>query len=146
MKQTTEEMAELISAELLAEYTPEEAARAVARSPYFGPREVSWCLEWSLNFSVERVESDGSVSRPGVLVRPPAQVRCAGCRRLVARENARQHDGALFGACCWEKLRGPLAVGWQCSTCEQLLPPESMAVAGQCRRCADVPAELRADN
>jgi hypothetical protein len=77
-------------------------------------------------------------------VRPPSHVRCGGCRRLVARENSRMFETTWYGPCCWAKLHGPLAVGWQCYECGQLLPPEEMAVAGMCRRCASVPAELRA--
>jgi hypothetical protein len=60
MALTTEEMAEAIASGLLAEYTPEEAARVVARSPYLGPRET--CdrtvrrLEWQMDWCVQRID------------------------------------------------------------------------------------------
>jgi hypothetical protein len=66
-------------------------------------------------------------------VRYSSHVRCARCRRLTARENAREAGGLLYGPCCIEQALAGAA--WQCDSCGGLYPEEDMAQAGLCRYC-----------
>lgn len=63
-------------------------------------------------------------------------VRCAGCRRLTARETAHELGAVMYGPCCWEKLRSEAANGWECKDCHQLLPDEDMVTYDLCKQCA----------
>lgn len=68
-------------------------------------------------------------------VRYSPHVKCARCRRLTARENAREAGGLLYGPCCITRALADAA--WPCDDCGGLYPEEDMVVAGACRFCAE---------
>jgi hypothetical protein len=75
-------------------------------------------------------------------VRYSSHVKCARCRRLTARENAREAGGLLYGPCCI-LLYGPCCIllaladaAWLCGECGGLYPEEDMDQARLCRFCA----------
>jgi DNA polymerase I-like protein with 3'-5' exonuclease and polymerase domains len=67
-------------------------------------------------------------------VRHSSHVKCARCRRLAARENAREAGGLLYGPCRIGRALSDAA--WSCETCGGLYPEEDMDRAGLCRFCA----------